>query len=130
MGTLAMIAAEAPKNLVHVVIDNEVYESTGSQRTISNAVALEKVAKSSGYRQAMRVDKKEDIKPAFEKMMNSEGPGFLLIKVEPCFRSENRTRDAHAGRDHQALHAVPDRLLAGGATSTRFIMPRQSSPAN
>mgnify|MGYP000675218840 FL=1 len=25
MGTLAMIAAEAPKNLIHVVIDNEVY---------------------------------------------------------------------------------------------------------
>ena len=32
--------------------------------------------------------KKEDIKPAFEKMMNSEGPGFLLIKVEPCFDSK------------------------------------------
>jgi sulfopyruvate decarboxylase subunit beta len=85
MGTLAMIAAEAPKNLVHVVIDNEVYESTGKQRSISNAIALEKVAESSGYRQALRVEKKEEIKPAFEKLMNSEGPSFLLIKVEPCF---------------------------------------------
>ena len=85
LGTLAMIAAEAPKNLVHVVIDNEVYESTGSQRTLSNTVPLEQIAKSSGYRQAARVDKKEDIKPAFEKMLNSEGPGFLLIKLAPCF---------------------------------------------
>ena len=85
MGTLAMIAAEAPKNLVHVVIDNEVYESTGKQRSISNAVPLEQVAKSAGYRQALRVDKREDIKPAFEKLMNSDGPSFLLIKVDPCF---------------------------------------------
>ena len=80
MGTLAMISAEAPNNLVHVVIDNEVYESTGKQRSISNAVPLEQVAKSAGYRQAVRVDKKEEIKPAFEKLMNSEGPVFLLIK--------------------------------------------------
>ena len=88
MGTLAMISAEAPNNLVHVVIDNEVYESTGKQRSISNAVPLEQVAKSAGYRQAVRVDKKEEIKPAFEKLMNSEGPVFLLIKVEPCFESK------------------------------------------
>ena len=33
MGVLAMIAASAPKNLVHVTLDNEVYESTGSQAT-------------------------------------------------------------------------------------------------
>ncbi len=33
MGTLAMIAATAPKNLVHIVFDNQVYESTGSQRS-------------------------------------------------------------------------------------------------
>jgi len=85
MGTLAMIAAQAPKNLVHVVIDNEVYESTGSQRSLSNQVPLEQIAKSSGYREAVRVDKKEEIKPVFEKLMNSTGPSFMLIKVEPCF---------------------------------------------
>ena len=85
MGTLAMIAAQAPKNLVHVVIDNEVYESTGSQRSLSNRVPLELVAKSSGYREALRVNRKEEIKPAFEKLMNSTGPSFMLIKVEPCF---------------------------------------------
>jgi sulfopyruvate decarboxylase subunit beta len=88
MGTLAMIAAEAPKNLLHIVIDNEVYESTGKQRSISHAVPLEQVAKSAGYRQAVRVDKKEEIKPVFEKLMHAEGPIFLLIKVEPCFDSK------------------------------------------
>ena len=104
MGTLAMISAEAPNNLVHVVIDNEVYESTGKQRSISNAVPLEQVAKSAGYRQAVRVDKKEEIKPAFEKLMNSDGPVFLLIKVEPCF-------DRKTGRVTHTPEEITERFM-------------------
>ena len=67
LGTLAMIAAEAPKNLIHVVIDNEVYESTGNQRSLSSKVQL------------------EEIKIAFLKLKELPGPNFLLIKVKPCF---------------------------------------------
>ena len=104
MGTLAMIAAQAPKNLVHVVIDNEVYESTGSQRSLSNRVPLELVAKSSGYREALRVNRKEEIKPAFEKLMNSEGPSFLLIKVEPCF-------DPKTGRVTHTPEEITNRFM-------------------
>jgi len=85
MGTLAMIGATAPKNLVHVVFDNQVYESTGSQRSLSGSVPLEQVAKSSGYKVALKVAKKEEIKPAFLKLMAGDGPGFLLIKVAPDF---------------------------------------------
>ena len=57
LGTLAMIAAEGPKNLIHVVIDNEVYESTGSQRSLSSKVQLEIIAKSTGYKNIIRVEK-------------------------------------------------------------------------
>jgi thiamine pyrophosphate-dependent acetolactate synthase large subunit-like protein len=104
MGTLAMISAEAPNNLVHVVIDNEVYESTGKQRSISNTVPLEQVAKSAGYRQAVQIDKKEEIKPAFEKLLNSEGPVFLLIKVEPCF-------DPTTGRVTHTPEEITERFM-------------------
>ena len=48
MGTLAMIAAVAPKNLVHVTIDNGVYESTGSQRTLSDRIELQKSSRRRG----------------------------------------------------------------------------------
>lgn len=37
------------ENLVHLCIDNEVYESTGKQRSLSNEIALEKVAAANGY---------------------------------------------------------------------------------
>ena len=85
LGTLAMIAAEAPKNLLHIVIDNEVYESTGSQRSLSSKVQLEVIAKSSGYKNTIRVEKKDEIKAAFLKLKELPGPNFLLIKVKPCF---------------------------------------------
>ncbi len=87
MGTLAMIAAAAPKNLVHVVFDNQVYESTGCQRSLSRAISLEKVAESSGYAQAVKVTEKEELGPAFQRLMQAEGPVFLLIKVDPGFDS-------------------------------------------
>jgi thiamine pyrophosphate-dependent acetolactate synthase large subunit-like protein len=85
MGVLAMIAASAPKNLMHVTLDNEVYESTGSQATISASVPLEEVARSAGYPLAMKITRKEDLRAAFSKALASEGPSFLLVKVEPSF---------------------------------------------
>ena len=104
MGTLAMIAAAAPKNLIHIVFDNEVYESTGSQRTLSREIKLEEVAKSAGYRQAVRVTRREGIKPAYEKLYQAEGPVFLLIKVEPAF-------DSSQGRVTHTPEQIRDRFM-------------------
>lgn len=104
MGTLAMIASCAPRNLIHIVIDNEVYESTGSQRTLSQEIRLEDVAKSVGYKQAMRVTRPEEIQPAYEKLYQAEGPVFLLIKVEPAF-------DSSQGRVTHTPEEIRDRFM-------------------
>ena len=104
LGTLAMIAAEAPENLIHVVIDNEVYESTGSQRSLSGKIKLEQVAKSSGYKNIFRVDKKEEIKEAFLKLKEMTGPNFLLIKVEPGF-------DSSTGRVTHTPEEITERFM-------------------
>lgn len=87
MGTLAMIAAAAPTNLVHIVLDNQEYESTGGQRTLSSSVPLEEVARSTGYRTSLRITEREELKPAFLRLMNGKGPAFLLIQVEADFDS-------------------------------------------
>ncbi|MCL1818297.1 MAG: phosphonopyruvate decarboxylase [Spirochaetaceae bacterium] len=49
MGALAAVGYEKPKNLVHVVFDNESYESTGGQATISRAVDMLCIAAACGY---------------------------------------------------------------------------------
>lgn len=85
LGHLAMIAAAAPANLIHVVIDNEVYESTGSQKTISNRIRLEEVARGVGYRRVGKAAEKEALKESLTEMLRSKGPSFLLVKVSPSF---------------------------------------------
>ncbi|MFQ5672028.1 MAG: thiamine pyrophosphate-dependent enzyme [Nitrospinales bacterium] len=85
MGNLAMIASAAPANLVHVVIDNEVYESTGSQKTLSGSVRLEEIARASGYRLVRRASDIDTLKQAFGEMLKAAGPSFLLVKVSPSF---------------------------------------------
>ena len=110
MGTLSMIAAAAPKNLLHIVMDNEVYESTGSQGSLSNSVDLEKIAKSAGYPLTKKVTSKDQIKRAFQELMNKDGPSFLLIKVEPSF-------DKSTGRVHHTPEEITSRFMKSLATT-------------
>ena len=81
MGTLATIGALRPKNLVHIVFDNEVYGSTGNQPTISQVVPLDQVAKAAGYRNVQRVRELEDLIYEAGVMLKEDGPSFLLVKV-------------------------------------------------
>ena len=85
MGTLATVAALKPKNFVHVVLDNEVYGTTGNQPTVSNVVRLEQVAKAAGYVNVERAIEREDIVYEFKDMLKKDGPSMLLVKfTEQC----------------------------------------------
>src|SRR5262249_47018721 len=52
LGTLAMVGSLGPRNFVHLVFDNEVYGSTGGQRSLSRDVRLDRLARGAGYRPA------------------------------------------------------------------------------
>jgi thiamine pyrophosphate-dependent acetolactate synthase large subunit-like protein len=81
MGVLASVAHAAPENLLHVVLDNEAHASTGDQRTISDRVRLEEIAKASGYRSAERVPA-EGLAARLPSFLRLPGPAMLLVKVE------------------------------------------------
>lgn len=54
MGALSTIGNRLPRNLVHVVLDNGMYESTGGQGTVSGTTDLAQVAAACGYPQVYR----------------------------------------------------------------------------
>jgi len=83
LGSLAMIGSMQPRNLVHLVFDNEVYGSTGNQRTISGQVALEELARAAGYQQVRKVDTDTALRTTVTEFLAQPGPSFLLIKIEP-----------------------------------------------
>ncbi|KAF0815045.1 hypothetical protein IGB42_00122 [Andreprevotia sp. IGB-42] len=49
LGALAAIGYMAPRNLLHVLLDNGLHESTGGQGTVSHSVQLGNVALACGY---------------------------------------------------------------------------------
>jgi phosphonopyruvate decarboxylase len=56
LGALATLGYERPKNLLHVLLDNEAHESTGAQSTVTHSVDLAQIARASGYPAVVRAD--------------------------------------------------------------------------
>ncbi|MDD4548895.1 MAG: phosphonopyruvate decarboxylase [Syntrophomonadaceae bacterium] len=81
MGTLATIGHYQPKGLVHIVLDNEVHESTGGQATVSSTTDLAGVASACGYKNVWRVDKIDTLNKIVKESINTEGPSFIHVKV-------------------------------------------------
>jgi phosphonopyruvate decarboxylase len=49
MGNFATIGAYGGANLIHIILDNEVHDSTGAQATVSAGVSFAKIAEACGY---------------------------------------------------------------------------------
>jgi sulfopyruvate decarboxylase subunit beta len=83
LGALGNVAQAAPPNLYHLVFDNRAHGSTGGQRTISESVPLEAVARACGYRRAERVADPAALDAALAALWAQPGPAMLLVEVEP-----------------------------------------------
>jgi phosphonopyruvate decarboxylase len=81
MGALATIGHYAPRNLIHVVLDNEAHESTGGQATVSTTVDFATIALGAGYRHAYAIGGASDLKSALEEIRTLEGPTLVHLKV-------------------------------------------------
>jgi phosphonopyruvate decarboxylase len=64
MGAAATLGAERPANLVHVLLDNGVHDSTGAQSTVSNRTDLAEVARACGYPQVTRATSPAELEEA------------------------------------------------------------------
>jgi sulfopyruvate decarboxylase subunit beta len=112
MGTLGTIGALSPRNLIHMVFDNEVYGSTGNQPTISQSVRLDQMARSAGYRTVQRVRELDDLIYEAKAMLQQEGPSFLLVKV-----SELADDVGRVGMEPAAITDRFRKAVLGGAAA-------------
>ncbi|HZO38444.1 MAG TPA: thiamine pyrophosphate-dependent enzyme [Methylomirabilota bacterium] len=100
LGTLAMVGSLAPRNLVHVVFDNEVYGSTGGQRSPSRETRLDRLALGAGYRTVTAATTPDEIALALRSA--ADGPHFVLVKVT--------TEESPAPRIPHTPRAIRDRF--------------------
>lgn len=61
MGTLATVGYYKPKNMVHIIIDNQAYESTGGQPSSSSTLNWELLLKGAGYPNVIIVKTKQEL---------------------------------------------------------------------
>jgi phosphonopyruvate decarboxylase len=103
LGMLATIAEQAPANLYHFLLDNEVYATTGGQ-PVPNAknIAYDRLALAAGYPRAHAFDEVADFARELRAILGRPGPVFIALKVyaevenDPIGRRrrwQTRTRD-------------------------------------
>ncbi|MFC0385130.1 phosphonopyruvate decarboxylase [Muricoccus vinaceus] len=83
LGTFATIGAYAPTNLVHVLLDNGVHDSTGGQATVSPSVDFAAVALACGYRQAFSCESLPGFEAAFRAALAGTGPSMIHLRIAP-----------------------------------------------
>ncbi|MFI5764145.1 thiamine pyrophosphate-dependent enzyme [Streptomyces sp. NPDC051563] len=74
LGVLPLLAEAGGADLLHVVADNGMHESTGGQQTVRRT-DFAAVARAAGYRGALRVETLEELRAA------DPGPGPSLLHV-------------------------------------------------
>jgi phosphonopyruvate decarboxylase len=122
LGNMATIGVQAPENLVHVVLDNGVHDSTGGQRTASAAVDFPEIAIACGYRRAVSCTSLDDLEFALSTAFEEPGPHLVRIAVRPGSIEGLARPDVHphevARRFRDFICSEP-RELVGAATGER-----------
>lgn len=61
MGAMAVIGAEAPKNMIHIILNNSAHETVGGMPTVAGRINLTGIAEACGYPYTVRVDNYKDL---------------------------------------------------------------------
>ncbi|MCX4902784.1 phosphonopyruvate decarboxylase [Streptomyces sp. NBC_00878] len=81
LGTMSTVGHLAPANLLHVVLDNGTYGSTGSQPTTSAAVDWPELARATGYRAAWSCADGSELPTALDKALTEPGPCLVAVRI-------------------------------------------------
>jgi len=82
LGSLATIANQHPKNLIHVVFDNECYESSrGAPTATAGQADLAAIARGAGFANVATANTVAEFEQAFLRALKSHDLCFILAKV-------------------------------------------------
>lgn len=82
IGSLSVVAAEAPPNLAILVMDNEMFEETGAQTGLSARHAdIARIATGSGIAKTMTVRTDNEVARLSPFLLKESGPALAVAKV-------------------------------------------------
>ena len=88
MGSVAVIGANAPHNLVHIVINNGAHETVGGMPTVASTMDIVAVAKACGYPNAVCVDNFDDLDAELQNAMDSNELTLIEVKCSIGARAD------------------------------------------
>ncbi len=100
MGAMAVIGANRPKNLIHVVINNEAHETVGGMPTVAGQTDLAGVAKACGYPYAVCVDSFEALDAELKAAKERNELSLIEVKCSLGAR-ENLGRPTTTARENK-----------------------------
>lgn len=88
MGAMAVIGANAPDNLVHVVINNSAHETVGGLPTVANQIDLVRIAAACGYKRTLSLASFEALDSALREAKASHELTFIEVKASLGVRED------------------------------------------
>lgn len=79
MGSMAILGANSPQNLVHVVINNGAHETVGGMPTVASKIDMVAIAKACGYPNAICVDNFDDLDRELEDANKRNELSFIEV---------------------------------------------------
>jgi phosphonopyruvate decarboxylase len=82
LGNFAALGHEKPKNLLHILLDNELHESTGGQDTLSGTVNFSQIAKATGYERVIICKSDKGLISEIDRWRKTQKLTFIIIKTK------------------------------------------------
>ena len=82
MGAMATISKYKPKNMIHVVLNNEAHESVGGMPTTNDKTNFCEVARTLGYEKVYEAKDKEELKNVLEEIKKINELIFIEVKCK------------------------------------------------
>ena len=89
LGSLATIGNLKPKNLIHIVFDNNAHESTGGQPTNTKKIHLENISKSVNFT-VTKISTKQRLVQTIKKFNKMSGPIMLVVQIQKSKKISSR----------------------------------------
>ena len=80
MGAMAVVGANAPENLIHIVINNSAHETVGGMPTVAGQIDLTAVAAACGYPNVVCVDNLEALDAELKAAKERNRLSFIEVK--------------------------------------------------
>jgi len=88
MGGLSIIGSLAPKNFIHIVINNGAHESVGGQPSVAFAIDIPKLALANNYKMAISVVTIKELNNALKSITEDTCPALIEVKVKMGSRDD------------------------------------------